>query len=114
MTLEQYGPRERVPDTPKLSPEDRKKKDGERARRRKAYLRRIIAVVKDTPCADCSEKYTTQLMTFDHLPEFEKKANINVFVSNKSRRGLFLEMAKCDVVCRPCHDIREEKRGGGW
>ena len=78
-------------------------------RRRKAYLRRIISVVKDTPCHDCGIKSTT--MTFDHLPEFTKKGNVNDFVRNKSRRSLLIEMAKCDVVCRKCHDIRERKRG---
>lgn len=78
--------------------------------RKRRYLRRIIAVVKDIPCADCGGEFETPIMTFDHLPEFEKSANINKFVRLKSRRQLFIEMAKCDVVCRPCHDVREIKR----
>jgi len=81
-----------------------------RRRRRKKYLRNIIAAVKNTRCADCAKKYPTRQMTFDHLPEYEKRADIGYFVSMKSRRALLIEMAKCAVVCRPCHDIREIKR----
>jgi len=86
-------------------------KKAERARRRKDYLRRIVAVVKDTPCSDCAKRLKTQQMTFDHLPEFKKRGDINDFIRAKSRRGLLREMAKCDVVCRPCHNIREMRRG---
>lgn len=86
-------------------------KKAEKARRRKAHLRRIIAVVKDTPCADCGKRYETEKMTFDHLPQYKKEGEINYFVRLKSRRRLFIEMAKCDIVCRPCHDAREINRG---
>jgi hypothetical protein len=86
-------------------------KKAEKARRRKQQLRRIIAVIKDTPCADCAKRYETRDMTFDHLPEFKKEGDINYFVRLKSRRRLLMEIAKCDIVCRPCHDAREIKRG---
>tara|TARA_R100001244_G_scaffold15745_1_gene17530 strand:+ start:921 stop:1229 length:309 start_codon:yes stop_codon:yes gene_type:complete len=96
-----------------INTQDEYKKNTKRlaSRRRRDYLRSIIATVKDTPCADCGVKLETKLMTFDHLPEFEKDKNINDYIKNKSRRKLLLEMAKCDVVCRPCHDTREIGRG---
>lgn len=78
---------------------------------RRAYLRTIINAVKSSGCSDCGNKTNTDSLTFDHLPKYEKLGDINDFVRNKSRRKLLIEMAKCDVVCRDCHDKRERKRG---
>lgn len=79
--------------------------------RARIYLQGIIEAVKNVGCHDCGKKFKKELMTFDHLPEFKKEGDINYFVKLRSRRRLLIEMAKCDVVCRRCHDTREKRRG---
>lgn len=76
--------------------------------RTKNYLRRIIAAVKSNGCQDCGEQNE---LTFDHLPEYQKYRNVSdIVTTDRSRRKLLLEMAKCDVVCWSCHVKREKKR----
>jgi hypothetical protein len=52
-------------------------------------------------------------MTFDHLPQYEKKANI----SDMGRLGwgkakIEAELAKCEIVCLLCHADRTVERRG--
>lgn len=66
---------------------------------------------KDVPCADCGERFPTVCMDFDHLPGFEKVANISSLVQRPvSLERLVAEIAKCDVVCANCHRIRTADR----
>jgi hypothetical protein len=61
-------------------------------------------------CADCGNKSTQQLLEFDHLPGTEKSFNIGEQIGNRSRETLWAEIAKCDVVCANCHNIRTANR----
>jgi hypothetical protein len=75
--------------------------------RKMDYYRRA----KDTVCFDCGVQKDPHRMTYDHLRDkhftlggLRKRKNIGW-------RRLHLEVGKCDVVCRSCHDIREYFRG---
>ena len=63
----------------------------------------------NVPCADCGKTYAPGAMEFDHLPGYEKIADLS-----KTRSfGLaeFIdEVKKCDIVCANCHRIRTAVR----
>jgi hypothetical protein len=74
------------------------------------YVNRIKL---ETPCTDCGVNYLPIVMQFDHLPEFEKKANIADLVGmGSSISRIQEEIAKCEVVCSNCHAIRGWVRRG--
>jgi hypothetical protein len=59
-------------------------------------------------CADCGTK---ENLTFDHLSGFRKLGNISSMVSRVTPTKLKREIAKCRIVCLPCHQRRENFRG---
>jgi len=79
-------------------------------RKRKERRKRIfINESKNIPCLDCGEKKTRNKMTFDHV---RGKKNFGIASgSGKTWRQLTEEIAKCEIVCRTCHNIREFFRG---
>lgn len=60
-------------------------------------------------CADCGFKGHPAALEFDHVSG-EKSFNIGEQVGNRSRKTLWEEIAKCDVVCANCHAIRTANR----
>gem|GEM_PF-4479921 len=48
-------------------------------------------------------------MTFDHLPQHERYFDI-ASAPKYPYWAIFLELKKCEVVCRTCHDVRETSR----
>jgi len=79
-------------------------------RRRSVYNnRRVIDTIKDRPCYDCGEWKSKHRMTYDHLPQYEKKFNIAGVANKKTLRAILEEILKCDIVCRNCHDVREKQ-----
>lgn len=78
---------------------------------RTEYNRYLVWQAKLKPCADCGKTFGTEnLMTFDHCRGGEKLFKIGSATTNRTPSALLREMAKCDVVCRRCHDIREGGR----
>ncbi|HZV00354.1 MAG TPA: hypothetical protein VFF73_26785 [Planctomycetota bacterium] len=85
-------------------------------------LRAEIERARTRPCADCKNLYLKQhadFMTFDHLDPKKKKFDIGGIGFGKdgkfgrhlvSLERLRAEIAKCEVVCRTCHDRRERRR----
>lgn len=61
-------------------------------------------------CMDCGYKSHPAALEFDHLPGTEKLFNIGEQIGNRSRQQLWDEIAKCDVVCANCHNIRTATR----
>ena len=58
------------------------------------------------PCVDCGETDIRQL-TFDHRNPVEKQHDIGWLLRyGGTQIALMKEIAKCDVRCRHCHDIR--------
>ena len=63
-------------------------------------------------CVDCGEQ-DIRVLEFDHLPEYEKLANVSNLMSG-SRNKLIEEMNKCDVVCANCHKRRTYARSPSY
>jgi predicted nucleic-acid-binding Zn-ribbon protein len=63
-------------------------------------------------CSDCGT-HEWEVLEFDHLPQFEKLFDIGAAVH---QTGIYTdqqisdEVAKCEVVCRPCHVKRTGQR----
>lgn len=87
---------------------DKKKRYRERLKAKKS---KIIEEAKSVPCADCQQDFPPEKLEFDHLRD--KLFNIG---SCRSMRQitvgkLLAEIEKCEVVCGPCHTLRERARG---
>jgi hypothetical protein len=59
---------------------------------------------------DCGEKYPYFMLHFDHLPGYEKVADITRLVRTSKWSKIEEELAKCEVVCANCHAIRTNNR----
>jgi hypothetical protein len=64
----------------------------------------------DRGCADCGYREHPAALEFDHRPGEEKLFNIGEQMGNRSMDVLWAEIAKCDVVCSNCHNIRTHTR----
>lgn len=73
----------------------------------------FISWYKSTsPCADCGLFYHPACMDLDHVPERGQKLGVvKDFAKRRDVEGLWLELAKCDVVCSNCHRLRTVNRG---
>ena len=56
-------------------------------------------------CMDCGYNAHPAALEFDHV-RGKKEFNIGEQIGNRSRETLWEEIAKCDVVCANCHNIR--------
>jgi len=70
----------------------------------------IHAYQLEKGCADCGYKESPHALEFDHVPGTEKRFNIGEKIGARSRKTLWEEIAKCEVVCANCHSIRTAKR----
>lgn len=61
-------------------------------------------------CMDCGYNKHPAALEFDHRPGEKKLFNIGEQMGNRSRKVLWEEIAKCDVVCANCHNIRTAER----
>lgn len=80
-------------------------------RLRRQALHARVAELKSVPCVDCKRTFPPVAMDFDHLPGFEKEANVAVLVAEgASLEKVLREVEKCEVVCACCHRIRTDRR----
>ena len=91
-------------------------KDRQRASQKRYRDRskvRMAFYLKEHPCVDCGEG-DLRVLTFDHLPEFEKSFDVGRAVSGSTRswESILGEIAKCEVVCANCHAKRTAERSG--
>ena len=63
-----------------------------------------VNILKQVPCTDCKQYFPTCVMQFDHV-RGKKIADIAKLLAGSNKK-LFVEIAKCDVVCANCHAIR--------
>jgi len=69
---------------------------------RKNTLLRLILQAKSEGCAKCGSLYD---LTFHHLDSGSKRFNVSEMVArNATITQLMLEMGKCKILCRQCHD----------
>ncbi len=57
---------------------------------------------------DCGVQYPHYVMDFDHRDKKKKLAGINKMINfhSYSKKKIFEEIKKCDLVCANCHRIR--------
>lgn len=64
----------------------------------------------DNGCDDCGYNTRAVALEFDHRPGEVKLFNIGEKIGSYSMAAIWIEVAKCDVVCANCHAIRTEDR----
>lgn len=67
----------------------------------------------DIGCADCGEIYPVFVMHWDHIPGFEKVAEISTMLGHRTREAILEELQKCELVCANCHVMRTVARATG-
>lgn len=79
-------------------------------------IRNQIAVaefLKDKSCIDCGETNPV-VLTFDHVRGKKRMEVSNMVKQSYGLETIFLEIAKCDIRCFNCHQIKDSlsSRGG--
>jgi hypothetical protein len=77
-----------------------------RADKKRAVIDRYKRIIG---CADCGYNRDSAALEFDHLPGFEKSANVASLMYASWDR-IKEEIVKCEVVCSNCHAIRTKNR----
>ena len=72
---------------------------------------RFIWHLQENPCVDCGQD-DIRTLHFDHLPGTDKKYDIGAAITQSTRswQNILEEIAKCEVVCANCHQIRTSSR----
>lgn len=70
---------------------------------------RVMYTKLSAPCEDCNITWHPLVMTFDHEDRAQKKYVISN-LRTAHPETFDRELAKCAVVCRNCHQIREYLR----
>jgi hypothetical protein len=86
--------------------------DQARLQKQRLRLERTIYLFQyfvEHPCVDCGETDPV-VLEFDHLRD--KLFNIGRALSFRNWQSILDEIAKCEVVCRNCHQRREARRSG--
>jgi hypothetical protein len=73
--------------------------------RRREWARTL----KDKPCSKCGEQLEPERMHWHHRDPATKEFRVALGVFRASRARILAEIAKCDLLCEPCHD---ELHGG--
>jgi hypothetical protein len=70
--------------------------------------------LKKEPCTDCGQVYHFAIMEWDHLPQHTKVATVSdVARQTLNKTKVLAEIAKCELVCANCHNMREWARTNG-
>ena len=70
----------------------------------------IIHSLKAVPCIDCTVSYPHYVMEFDHRPGTIKIMSVSRMVGSAPWKQVLEEIAKCDIVCANCHNVRTYMR----
>ena len=77
--------------------------------RKRRYWRaqaRMLAGLKERPCADCDERFPACAMDFDHRDPRTKRFTVSKMIGRAGTARIMAEVAKCDIVCANCHRDR--------
>jgi len=74
--------------------------------RKKTYIK---AYKLKHGCCKCGYQEDSDALQLDHLPEFEKRADVSTLES-KSWSVITTEIAKCQVLCANCHALETKAR----
>jgi hypothetical protein len=73
---------------------------------------RVLAKLRNVPCADCGRRFPPCAMDFDHRDQRAKTSGVTRMVGRAGVARILAEAAKCDIVCANCHRARTLKRRG--
>jgi hypothetical protein len=82
---------------------------GQRRDRWRAQAR-LLDVLRDRPCADCSQRFPPCAMDFDHRDPTSKRSAVTRMIGRAGTQRILDEAAKCDIVCANCHRLRTFER----
>ena len=89
--------------------EKNKEKQYSRIKQQQKKTRDEVREYKESnPCLDCKQYYPHYVMDFDHLED--KINNVSRLASTGSRKQVWEEIEKCELVCANCHRIRTHNR----
>lgn len=72
---------------------------------------RVDRIKVERGCVDCGYDTHAVALDFDHLPGFDKAANVSQLVNRcASWERIRIEISKCEVVCANCHRVRTKLR----
>jgi hypothetical protein len=74
----------------------------------KVSYRQLVDKLKDNPCLDCGNRFSSECMDFDHV-RGAKLFSIGQ-MGHRRHESILEEIAKCDLVCSNCHRIRTNNR----
>jgi len=85
----------------------------QRVRVRQAGMVEFLRDLRRVPCADCGGRFKPYQMDFDHRDPATKSFNVMAGRAMLMATGRVLaEVAKCDIVCANCHQIRTQEARG--
>jgi len=73
-----------------------------------AAVRTKLDQLKNSPCADCGQKFPPVAMDFDHVRG--SKVRAVSLMKEQAWDKVLEEIAKCDLVCAVCHRKRTHQR----
>ena len=74
-------------------------------RARHLEIKQMVQDGKNCPCTECGIQRESNLMHYHHVDPTTKKFNVSSREGyTHSKRAIIAEMAKCVVVCQPCHN----------
>jgi hypothetical protein len=87
--------------------DDQKAKTRRRTTENQIKLREDVRKYKEeSGCVDCDGKYPYFMLQFDHVGD-DKLYNVAKLTGeHSSRKRVFEEIEKCEVVCGNCHSVR--------
>jgi 5-methylcytosine-specific restriction endonuclease McrA len=66
----------------------------------------IVSLKENKKCVDCNKVYPYECLQFDHLKPKEKLFNVAMPPASATKEDIDKEIAKCEIVCNCCHNIR--------
>jgi len=75
-------------------------------------IRERLDKLKDAPCMDCSGRFPSECMDFDHV-RGKKLFMVNTAGAGRAWAKVLKEIKKCDLVCANCHRTRTRLRMKG-
>jgi hypothetical protein len=79
---------------------------------RPSFIAWYVSLKAFKPCTDCGQSFHHAAMQWDHLPGYEKVADLGTLSRRHSKAAVLAEIAKCELVCANCHAVRTFLRRG--
>lgn len=71
-----------------------------------ARYRRIMDRIIEYLGGKCVRCGSVESLQVDHIDRTTKLFNVSTGIQNKSKKKLWEEVRKCQLLCKPCHSIK--------